>query len=178
MNNGTPTGEVRPPMINPWVQGRVPGMPGTPTTLGAWQNRRNVASAPFVPPEWFRRSLYGTKPFWYQFPALALLPSQTELANITTSEDFWLLCILGSATQAIAGGSFRVQIYEDASAYKWMKAGINSGSLAPNAQEPGLQHLPHFIEGGSPVNCRVQNLVAVDNTVYLSLFGYSGAWRR
>jgi hypothetical protein len=178
VNNGTPTGEVRPPMINPWIQGRVPGMRGTPTTLGAWQNRRTLASAPFVPPEWFRRSLFGTKPFWYQFPALVLAASQTLLTNISTSEDFWVLCVLGNASVSMAGGSYRVQIYEDANAYKWMKQGVNSGSYAPNAQEPGLQHLPHFIEGGSPVNCRVQNLAAQANTVYLSLFGYSGAWRR
>lgn len=178
MNIGYPTGEFRPAMINPWTQGRVPGAPPTPTTLGAWQNRRTLASAPFVPPEWVRRSLFGTKPYWYQFPTLVLNAGETQLTRISVSEDFWVMALMGNASAVLnGGGSFRVQIYEDASAYKWGKYGVNSANLTPSAREPGLQHIPHFIEGGSPVNCRIQNLANAVNTVNLALFGYSGTWR-
>lgn len=182
MNDGPLSGETRGPHIDPWVQGRVPGLPPFPP-LGAWQSRRTLASAPFVPPQWVRESLTGAHPFWYQFPELTLAASETKLTRISTSEDFWVLAILSHGMpegQVAVGpaGSFRVQIYEDIGAYKWMKYGVNQGNCAPNAREPMLQRVLHFIAAGSPVNCRVQNLLAAQNVVNICLFGYSGLWRK
>ena len=65
-------------MINPWKQGRIPGVPIHPP-LGAWQSRRTLASAAFVPPQWVRESLKGAHPFWYQFPQLTLAAAETDL---------------------------------------------------------------------------------------------------
>ena len=164
-------------MINPWIQGRVPGVPVYPP-LGAWQSRRNLASAPFVPPQWVRLSLSNSHPFWYQFPRLTLDAGQSDLTQISTSEDFLVLAIMSNASQNIGpGGSFRFQIYEDISAYKFNMVGVNQANAAPNAREPMLQRVLHFIRGGSPVNCRIQNLADGTNIVDLALFGYSGWWR-
>ena len=165
-------------MINPWTQGRVPGVRMNPT-LGAWQNRRKLASAAWVPPQWVRLSLKGAHLYWYQFPELVLLAGETQLTRVTVSEDFWMVSIMSHETVTIAGtGSIRAQIYEDQQTYKYSKYAANKGNFAANAQEPGLQRIPHFIAAGSPVNCRVQNLDGSNpNTVDICLFGYSGWWR-
>jgi hypothetical protein len=166
-------------MINPWTQGRVPGVPVYPP-LGAWQNRRKLASAGWVPPQWARLAIAGAHAFWYQFPELALSAAQTQLTRVTVAEDFWLMAVLGKSTSAMGGGSgtFRCQIYEDVGAYKHSKYGVNQPNIAPIAQEPGLLRFFHFIAAGSPINCRVQNLDGANpNTVDLCMFGYSGWWR-
>src|ERR1700679_834028 len=104
-------------MINPWKQGRVPAVPIFPP-LGAWQNRRNLASPAWTPQQWARLGIAGTHHFWYSFPALVLGASQTQLTSVTVSEDFWLMSVLGNAS--IGGANtFRALIYEDISAYKW-----------------------------------------------------------
>lgn len=164
-------------MINPWIQGRVPGLPPFPP-LGAWQSRRTLASAPFVPPQWARESITGAHVFWYQFPELTLAASQTQLARISTSEDFWLLALLshGSGDSPGNRGSFRFMLYEESS-YKPMQVAVNQNNAAPNAREPMLLRMPHFIAGGTMVGARIQNLTAAQNVVDLCLFGYSGAWR-
>lgn len=166
-------------MINPWTQGRVPGMRMNPT-LGAWQNRRKLWSAGYVPAQWIRLSLQGAHMFWYQFPRLVLLAGQTDLTRVTVTEDFWLVAVLSHETSAISGsGSIRFQIYEDQSTYKHSKYAVNRNSAAANAREPGLLKVPHFIAAGSPINCRIQNLDgAATNTVDLCMFGYSGWWRQ
>ena len=166
-------------MINPWTQGRVPGVRMVPT-LGAWQNRRKQASPAWVPPQWARLSLAGAHLYWYVFPALTLTPAQTDLTRVTVSEDFWVFAVMAHATSALAnaGGSFRCQIYEDQNAYKWSKYGIDQTSFAPIATEPGLLRIPHWIGAGSPVNCKIQNLDGANpNTVTLCLLGYSAWWR-
>ena len=165
------------PMVNPWKQGRIPGVPIHPP-LGAWQSRRSLASAAFVPPQWVRESLKGAKPFWYQFPRLTLAAAQTDLTGVSTSEDFWLIAVLSQTTIAIPGGSIRFLIYEDINGYKYAKYGINQANAAPNAKEPMLQRTPHFIAAGSPVNCRIQNLADEENVADLCMFGYTGLWRR
>lgn len=174
---GPPTGEIRSTMVNPWTLGRVPGLPVHPP-LGAWQSRRTLASAAFVPPQWVRASLKGAKAFWYQFPQLTLDSAQSDLTGISTSEDFWLMIVMAQTSQAIAGGSIRFLIYEDINGYKQAKYGINQANGAPSAKEPMLQRMVHFIEAGSPVNCRVQNLAAATNIVNLCMFGYTGLWRK
>jgi hypothetical protein len=166
-------------MINPWTQGRVPGVRMNPT-LGAWQNRRKLASAAWVPPQWVRLSLEGAHMFWYQFPELTLTPGQTDLTRVTVSEDFWVVAIMARASRpSVAGqGSFRAQIYEDQNTYKYSKYGVNQGNFCPIAQEPGLIKIPHFIAAGSPVNCKIQNLDgATTNIIDLCMFGYSAWWR-
>jgi hypothetical protein len=166
-------------MINPWTQGRVPGIRPVPT-LGAWQNRRKLASAGWVPPQWARLSLDGAHIFWYQFPALTLTAGQTDLTRVTVTEDFWIFAIMAQATRTLAGGSgsFRCQIYEDQNTYKYSKYGVNQTNFCPIAQEPGLVKMPHFIAAGSPVNCRIQNLDGSHtNIVELCMFGYSAWWR-
>jgi hypothetical protein len=166
-------------MINPWIQGRVPGQPVYPP-LGLWQNRRKLASAAWVPQQWVRLQLAGAHAFWYQFPETAILAAHTSLLRITVAEDFWMAAVLGKATSASLGGSgsFRMMIYEDQSAYKHSKYAVNQPNLAPIAQEPGLLKVPHFIAAGTPVNCRVQNLDgAAINTIDICLFGYSAWWR-
>lgn len=167
-------------MINPWTQGRVHGIRPNPT-LGAWQNRRKLASAAWSPPQWVRESLKGGHLFWYVFTPLVLNPGQTNLTRVTIQEDFWLFAILAHATSALgaASGSFRAQIYEDQNTYKYSKYGVDQKLFCANAMEPGLQKVPHFIANGSPVNCKVQNLDGgSQNTVSLALFGYSGWWRK
>ena len=173
---GPPTGEKRMRMENPWQQGRVPGLVMFPW-MGAWQSRHPMASGPFVPPQWVRESLRDGHPYWYQFPRLTLASAQTLLTRISTGEDFFVLAILSNSSVNQPGGSFRVQIYEDIGGYKWMKQGVNQSNCAPNAREPMLQRVLHRIDGGSPINCRVQNLAAATNVVDLALFGYSGWWR-
>lgn len=165
-------------MINPWTQGRVPGVRTNPT-LGAWQNRRKMISAGYVPPQWARLSIEGAHLFWYQFPELVLAAAETQLTRVTVAEDFWLVAIMSHESLIIAGtGSIRLQIYEDQQTYKYSKYGQNKTVGAANAQEPGLHRMPHFIAAGSPVNCRVQNLSGSEpNTVDICLFGYSGWWR-
>ena len=165
-------------MINPWTQGHVPGVRLSPT-LGAWQNRRKMVSAGWVPPQWTRLSLAGAHLFWYQFPELVLAAAETQLTRVTVTEDFWLIAVLSHETVTIAGsGSIRAQIYEDQQTYKYSKYASNRNNFACNAREPGLNRMPHFIAAGSPVNCRVQNLSPnTANTVDIALFGYSGWWR-
>ena len=84
---------------------------------------------------------------------------------------------MSNTTQAIHGGSVRVLFYEDINGYKYAKYGMNQGNIAPNAKEPMLQKVLHFIAAGSPINCRVQNLSSGVNVVDLCLFGYTGLWR-
>jgi hypothetical protein len=166
-------------MINPWTQGRVPGV-GLYPPLGAWLNRRKMASAAWVPPQWARLGLAGSHAYWNQFPELVLNPAQTQLTRITVNEDFWLITVLARSTSALAGGSgtFRALIYEDTGAYKYSKYAVNQPNIAAFATEPGLCRMPHFIAAGTPVNCRVQNLDGANpNTVDLALFGYSAWWR-
>lgn len=166
-------------MVNPWTLGRVPGVPVYPP-LGAWLNRRKLASAAYVPPQWARLALVGAHAFWYQFPELVLAASQTDLTRITVTEDFWVVALLVRATaDAIGGsGSFRCLVYEDESAYKYSKYAINQPNFGSIAQEPGLIRFPHFIAAGSPVNVRVQNLNPTEaNTVDVCLFGYTAWWR-
>lgn len=166
-------------MLNPWTQGRVPGVRPNPT-LGAWLNRRKQASAAYVPPQWARLSLQNAHLYWYQFPVLVLTAGKTDLTRVTVAEDFWLMAIMANATSALgdAAGSFRIQIYEDVNTYKYSKYGVNQTNFCPVATEPGLIKFPHFIRGGSPVNCRVQNLDGANpNTVSVCLFGYSAWWR-
>lgn len=165
-------------MINPWTQGRVPGVRMNPT-LGAWQVKRKLMSAAYVPPQWVRLSLEGAHMFWYQFPRLILLAGQTDLTRVTVTEDFWLMTVMSHETSDISGsGSIRFQIYEDQSTYKYSKYAQNRNNGAANAREPGLHKIPHFIAAGSPVNCKVQNLDPnATNTVDLCLFGYSAWWR-
>lgn len=166
-------------MINPWTQGRVPGVRNVPT-LGAWQNRRKLASAAWVPPQWARLSLQGAHMYWYAFPSLILGPGATELTRITVSEDFWIVAIMGQGNVAFesSAGTFRALIYEDQQTYKYSKYAQNQLNGFPIAQEPGLLRMPHFIRAGSPVNCRIQNLAGVlPNTVNVALFGYSAWWR-
>lgn len=148
-------------------------------TLGAWQVKRGLASAAWAPPQWVRLSLAGTHLFWYAFPTLTLAASETQLTRVTVNEDFWLFAVLANATSVIAGGgSFRAQVYEDQGTYKYTKYGQNQNNFGGNAQEPGLNRIPHFIAAGSPVNCRVQNLDGANpNTVSIALFGYSSWWR-
>jgi hypothetical protein len=163
--------------INPWIQGRVPGIPIYPP-LGCWLNRRKLASAGWAPPQWARLSLQGMHAYWYQFPALTLTSGQTDLTRVTVTEDFWILAILSRETIALApGGSIRFQIYEDANSYKHSKYGINRQNGASNAQGPGLVKMPHYIEAGSPVNCRIQNLSTSTNIVRLCMYGVSQWWR-
>jgi hypothetical protein len=165
-------------MINPWTQGRVPGIKMNPT-LGAWQVKRGLASAAWAPPQWVRLSLKGAHLFWYAFPQLILAASETQLTRVTVNEDFWLFIVMGHATSDISGtGSFRAQVYEDQQTYKYTKYGQNRNNFGGTAQEPGIQKIPHFIAAGSPVNCRVQNLDGANpNTVSIALFGYSAWWR-
>lgn len=149
--------------------------------LGAWQNRRSLASAAFVPPQWARLSLHGAHLYWYQFPVLVLNSGQTNLTRVTVTEDFWALAIMASSTSALAGtqGTFRAQIYEDETAYKYSKYGVNQPNLACTAREPGLMVLPSYIPAGLPINCKVQNLDAANaNTVNLCLYGVSAWWRK
>ena len=169
-------------MINPWTQGRVPGVRTVPT-LGAWQNRRKLASAAYVPPQWARLSLKDGHLFWYVFPTLTLSSAQTDLTRITVQEDFWLLAVLGDGTATFeeappASGSFRALIYEDQNSYKWAKYGVDQNNFVCSALEPGLQRIPHFIANGSPVNCKIQNLTTQTNAVQIALFGYSTWWRK
>jgi hypothetical protein len=167
-------------MINPWIQGRVPGAPMNPT-LGAWQNRRKLASAAWTLPQWVRLSLHSAHLFWYQFPELSLTAGQTDLTRITVTEDFWLVAVMGRASVASIGnqGSFRFQITEEEGAYKYSKYGQNQSNFAPIAQEPGLVRIPHFIAAGSPVVCKIQNLSgSATNIVDLCMFGYSTWWRQ
>lgn len=163
-------------MINPWNQGRVPGLVLFPW-MGAWQSKHPLANGPFVPPQWVRESLRKSHPYWYQFPRLTLAAGETQLARISTGEDFFVLAIMSNASVTIPGGSFRLRIYEDESAYTWNAIGVNQGNAAPNAKEPMLQRVLHKIQNGSPVNCAVQNLANAVNIVDLCLFGYSGWWR-
>jgi hypothetical protein len=165
-------------MINPWTQGRVPGVPPHPT-LGGWLVKRKLASAAWTLPQWVRLSLQGAHLYWYQFPELTLTAGQTDLTRVTVSEDFWLVAIMSHESLFIAGtGSMRAQIYEDQQTYKYSKYGSNKTNFAGNALEPGLNRIPHFIAAGSPVNCRVQNLSGVStNIVDVCMFGYSGWWR-
>lgn len=109
-----------------------------------------------------------------------LAAAETQLTRITISEDFWLIAVLANASVTIAGtGSIRAQIYEDQQTYKYSKYASNLLNFAANAQEPGLQKIPHFIAAGSPVNCRVQNLSGtLSNTVDIALWGYSNWWRQ
>jgi len=171
-------------MINPWTQGRVPGVRPWPS-LGAWQNRRKLASAAWVPPQWARLSLEGAHIYWYVFPALALAAAETQLTRVTVTEDFWLLCAQAAHTSilgdGVAGspGSYRAAIYEDQNSYKHMKYGLDAHLFAGFGKEPGLLKIPHFIAGGSPINLRVQNLDGANsNTVTVALFGYSAWWRQ
>ena len=167
-------------MINPWIQGRVPGTPIYPP-LGAWQNRRNLQSPAWVPEQWARLGIAGAHLFFYQFPQLVLAAAQTQLTNLTVNEDFWMVALLGTSTSALGGGSgtFRAQVYEDVNAYKWSKYAVNAPNLvSATGKEPGLVKVPHFIQAGTPLNCRVQNLDGANpNTVSLCLFGYSAWWR-
>lgn len=167
-------------MINPWTQGRIPGKPPHPP-LGAWQVKRKLASAAWVPPQWAREAIAGTHLFWYQFPALTLTPGQTDLTRVTVSEDFWMIAVLAHASDTLAGGagSFRFMVYEESGAYKHSKYALDQLAATSNGKEPGLIRMPHFIAAGSPVNCRIQNLDGSNsNTVRLSLFGYSNWWRQ
>jgi len=167
-------------MINPWTQGHVPGARIVPT-LGAWQNRRKLASSAWVPPQWVRLSLEHGHLYWYVFPPLSLTAGQTDLTRVTVQEDFWVVAILADGTSELsaAAGSFRLQIYEDQNTYKWSKYGVDQKNFTALANEPGLQKLPHFIAAGSPLNCRIQNLDGANpNTVTVALFGYSTWWRR
>jgi len=165
-------------MFNPWIQGRVPGVRPNPT-LGAWLNRRKLATAAWAPPQWVRLSLHRAHLYWYVFPELVLAAGETQLTRLTVSEDFWLFAVLSHESQALAPtGSVRMQIYEDQQSYKYNKYGANKLNFAGNGLEPGMLKIPHFIAGGSPVNCRVQNLVGnASNTVDIALFGYSAWWR-
>lgn len=166
-------------MINPWTQGRVPAVPIFPP-LGAWQNRRKLASPAWVPQQWARLGIAGSHAFWYQFDPLVLAAAQTQLTSVTVSEDFWMMAVLGKSTSDVSGGSgtFRALFYEDQQAFKWNKVALNQPNVACSAQEPGLIKVPHFIQAGTPVNCRVQNLDGTNpNTVSLALFGYSAWWR-
>lgn len=165
-------------MINPWMQGRVPGVAMYPP-LGAWQVHRKMASAAYVPPQWARLGLAGAHAFWYEFPELVLPAGATDLTRVTVSEDFWIVSIMSRETVTIANtGSMRFLIYEDQIAYKHSKYGLNRNNGASLAREPGLLKMPHFIAAGSPVNCRIQNLSGNSaNTVNLCMFGYSGWWR-
>ena len=165
-------------MINPWTQGRVPGVRLNPT-LGAWQNRRKMASPAWVPPQWARESLKNAHLYWYQFPELTLAPSETQLTRVTVAEDFWLVVVMAhESLTLLPTGSVRLQIYEDQQTYKYSKYGVNRLNFCSNAQEPGLHRMPHFIAGGSPVNCRIQNLSGSStNIVDVCMFGYSAWWR-
>jgi hypothetical protein len=166
-------------MINPWTQGRVPGVPMNPT-LGAWQNRRKMASPAWTLPQWVRLSLTGAHLYWYQFPELSLAAAKTDLTSVTVAEDFWLVAVMARASVASIGnqGSFRFQITEEQGAYKYSKYGQNQANFASIAQEPGLVRIPHFIAAGSPVVCKIQNLSGtLTNVVDLCLFGYSAWWR-
>jgi hypothetical protein len=167
-------------MINPWTQGRVPGVPMNPT-LGAWLVKRKMASPAWSIPQWVRLSLQGAHLYWYQFPELTLTSGQTDLTRVTVSEDFWVTAIMGRGSRdSINGqGSFRFQITEDLGAYKYSKYGQNQGNFAPTALEPGLIRFPHFIPAGSPVVCKIQNLDGSHtNIVDLCMFGYSTWWRQ
>src|ERR1700682_1930214 len=166
-------------MINPWTQGRVPGVRLVPT-LGAWQNRRKLASAAWVPPQWVRMSLQGAHLYWYEFPALALLAGQTDLTRVTVAEDFWIVTVMAhsSIDPLVNSGAFRLLVYEDIGTYKFSNYAMNELNGTALAQEPGLMKMPHFIKAGSPINCRVQNLSGTNpNTVNVCLFGYSSWWR-
>jgi hypothetical protein len=166
-------------MINPWTQGRATGVPMYPP-LGAWMSRRKLASAAWVPSQWIRLQLAGAHGYFYQFPRVTLAAGETQLLRVTITEDFWMVATLGASSSALAGstGTFRLQIYEDESAYKHSKYGINEENATSDATEPALNMFPHFIKNGSPVNCRVQNLDGANpNTVDVCLFGYSGWWR-
>lgn len=160
---------------NPWTEGRVPGVEMYPT-LGAWQNRRKLASAAWVPPQWVRMALWGAHLYWQAFPSLTIAGSDTSLTRTTTNEDLWIFAILGKGSSALAN-SFRVQIFEDESDYLFSKYEINQLNMAPIAQEPGLLRLPHFLSANSPVLCSVLNLDTVANTVNIALFGYSRWFR-
>ena len=166
-------------MINPWKQGRVPGVPMFPP-LGAWMTRRKMASAAYVPPQWARLALEGTHFFFYSFPQLILGAAQTGLTRVTVTEDFWMLAILATATSALgnSAGTFRAQIFEDETAYKYSKYAVNEENFTSDAAEPGLLRMPHYIRAGTPMNCRIQNLdPANPNTVDLCLYGLSTWWR-
>ncbi len=163
--------------MNPWTDGRVPSVPMYPT-LGAWQNRRKLASAAWVPPQWARLQLWGGHIYWYQFPELVLAGKDSDLTRITTNEDFWMVALLARASQVIVNtGSFRLQIYEDETNYLFSKYGVNHLNGAPIAQEPGLMRIPHFFPGGLSVLCRVQNLSTLVNTIDIAMFGYSRWFR-
>lgn len=167
-------------MLNPWTQGRDPRVKMYPP-LGAWMSRRKLASAGWVPPHWMRLQLAGAHGYFYQFlPRPTLAAAETQLLRLTVTEDFWLLCVLGLGTSALAnnGGSFRLQIYEDDGEFYYSKYGINQNNGVSKANEPGLLMYPHFIAAGTAVNCRVQNLDGANpNTVDVCLFGYSTWWR-
>lgn len=166
-------------MINPWRIGRVSGVPMYPP-LGAWQSRRKLASAAWVPYQKYRMMLAGAHQFWYQFPELVLSASQTKLTRITVAEDFWLLCIMSRSTSALGGGSgtFRASFNEDDNAYKYAKYAVNQPNIAPNAQEPAFLRIPSFICAGTAVTAKVQNLDGANpNTVNICFYGVSAWWR-
>ena len=123
-------------MINPWTQGRVHGVRMNPT-LGAWQNRRKLASAAWVPPQWVRLSLAGAHMFWYSFPQLVLAAGETQLTRVTISEDFWMLSIMSHETVTIAGTG---SIADGACPSAWAPGSVGGGTgqLVPGSPTTGL----------------------------------------
>lgn len=166
-------------MQNPFTAGRVPDVEMYPT-LGAYQNRRKLVSAAWVPSQADRLLMKGLRRYWYAYEPATLAARETRLVRVTTRANFWLMIVLARASAAAVGGAgnFRLRIYEGdvpQNSYKFSDRPVNQLNLAPIASEPGFLpgKVPHYFPAGLPILASLQNLQTVNNTVNLALFGYS-----
>jgi hypothetical protein len=158
--------------MNPYTRGRVPGIPVRPT-LGAWLNRRQFISGAYAPPQWMRVLLQGGRAFWWVFPDLTLASGVTDLTRFVVHQDFFIMAVLATATQAGGNeGSFRLIMVEEREAYRFSTFGLNQNTQLSIAAQPGLLRRPHLVRAESALLCRIQNLTALANTVSVALFGY------
>ncbi len=165
--------------MNPWTRDRVPDAFSHPM-LGAWLNRYKLASAPFVLGERYRLALEGLHPFWYTFPRLTLASRATDRATLTVTAEFYPICILGQATQAIAQtGSYRARVFQAESqpgardGYKFTQIPVDQLNFAQLASGPALLRRTMLICADTQITAEITNLATAQNIVSLCIFGYS-----
>lgn len=135
-----------------------------------------VQGAPQVP------ELAGKRFFHYVFSRLTIAALATGEALLTTDRPFWLVALMGTATQAIAQtGSFRLQLADQGvrddrlDRHFFQMKGLNQLGVVAVGTDPNFAIVPHFIPPDHPVALRVVNLAAVQNVIDTTMFGYVDA---
>lgn len=145
--------------------------------------RMNVSGAIRVPTRHDLAALKNTMPFWLNIFDQTLTALQSGEDRIAVQFKFWWLATMCSITAGALAGSnqpFGLQLFHsrlnpdtgEQTGLRHQLTPIDAGNYLGTAQRPAYLRKPKFLDDGTELMARVQNLQASSNVIQIVLLGY------